>query len=64
LIWDKPITIAEAVVNPDITEWLMKRISQPSLYRTEKYEMITTVRKNKHAKITYVCPVPLKLRRS
>jgi hypothetical protein len=42
----------------------MKRISQPSLYRTEKYEMITTVRKNKHAKITYVCPVPLKLRRS
>ena len=28
--------MAEAVVNPDITEWLMKRISQPSLYK-EKY---------------------------
>jgi hypothetical protein len=32
LIWDKPITMAEAVVKPDITEWLMKRISQPSLH--------------------------------
>jgi hypothetical protein len=63
LIWDKPIAIAEAVVNPDITEWLMKRISQPSLYIKEKYEMITIVRKNKHAKITYVCPALIKLRR-
>jgi hypothetical protein len=27
--------MAEAVVNPDITEWLMKRISQPSLPKKE-----------------------------
>lgn len=29
--WDKAITIAEAVVKPEITEWLMKRIIHPSL---------------------------------
>jgi len=32
---DKPITIAEAVVKPEITEWLMKRISHPSLKKTK-----------------------------
>ena len=30
-IWDKAITMAEAVVKPEITEWLMKRRSHPSL---------------------------------
>lgn len=29
--WDKAITMAEAVVKPEITEWLMNRISHPSL---------------------------------
>lgn len=29
--WDNAITMAEAVVKPEMTEWLMKRISHPSL---------------------------------
>lgn len=33
LIWERPITMAEAVVNPEITEWLMNRINHPNLLR-------------------------------
>jgi hypothetical protein len=35
--WDSAITMAEALVKPEITEWLMKRISHPSLQQRGKH---------------------------
>jgi hypothetical protein len=34
---DRAITIAEDVVKPEMTEWLIKRISHPSLKKIGKH---------------------------
>lgn len=51
--WDKAITMAEAVVKPEMTEWLMKRIIHPSLDRRRiqcKWNYKTTSSKKKQIK--------------